>query len=81
MKKQKYEKPTIKKEKTKNFPIEIIDASGNKVWDSQLEITGSDFQDVMGFSIRAQDVGTAIGVGLKGLIYNKMEAFYGVSFQ
>ncbi len=57
------------------------DASGNKVWDSQLEITGSDFQDVMVFSIRAQDVGTAIGQGLKGLIYNKMETYYGVSFQ
>ena len=58
-----------------------MDASGNKVWDSSLEITGSDFQDVMGFQIRSQDVGTAIGQGLKQLIWNKMETYYGVTFQ
>ena len=58
-----------------------LDASGNKVWDSQLEITGTDFQDIMGFQIRAQDVGTPIGQGLKQLIWNKLATFYGVEFQ
>ena len=58
-----------------------LDVSGNKVWDSQLEITGSDFTDIMGFQIRSQDVGTAIGTGLKQLIWNKLATFYGVEFQ
>jgi len=30
------------------------------------------FNDVFGFEIRAQDVGTGIGVGLRTLIWNKM---------
>lgn len=58
-----------------------LDATGKKVWDSQLEITGTDFQDVMGFQIRSQDVGTPIGQGLKQLIYNKLATYYGVAFQ
>jgi hypothetical protein len=28
---RKYEKPVLKKEKTMNFPIEIINASGNRM--------------------------------------------------
>jgi hypothetical protein len=58
-----------------------LDATGKKVWDSNLEISGQDFQDIMGFQIRSQDVGTPIGQGLKQLIWNKLEAFYGVTFQ
>lgn len=32
------------------------------------------FTDVFGFNMRAEDVGTAIGVGLRQLIWNKMKA-------
>ena len=31
------------------------------------------FTDTFGFSIRAQDVGTTIGVGLRNLLWNKMK--------
>ena len=32
------------------------------------------FSDVFGFTIRTQDVGTSIGLGLRTLIWNKMKA-------
>jgi hypothetical protein len=32
------------------------------------------FTETFGFAIRAQDVGSAIGVGLRNLLWNKMKA-------
>jgi hypothetical protein len=38
------------------------------------EITDTDFDDVFGFIVRQQDVGTKIGVGLRALIWNKFKS-------
>jgi len=39
-----------------------------------IDETDTCFTDVFGFEIRAQDVGTKIGVGLRTLIYNKFKS-------
>ena len=44
-----------------------------------VELSGSDFTDIFGFVIRAQDVGVTMGVGLRDLIHNKIETKYGVT--
>lgn len=38
------------------------------------ECSGTCFDDTFGFTIRAQDVGTTLGAGLKQLLWNKMKA-------
>jgi len=47
----------------------------------QIVLSGQDFTDVFGFIIRAQDVGTPIGPGLKQLVWNKLKTILVVDFQ
>jgi len=47
----------------------------------QIVLSGQDFTDVFGFLIRAQDVGTPIGQGLKQLVWNKLKTVLAVDFQ
>ena len=59
----------------------LCDSQGAVFKQGVAVIDGSDFTDVINFSIRAQDVGTGIGAGLKTLIWNKLEILYGITFQ
>jgi len=56
-------------------------STGEEICGATATLEGADFNDVMAFSIRSQDVGTAIGAGLKQLIWNKMKVIYGIDFQ
>jgi len=59
----------------------LCDSSGNVFRQGKLVLDGSDFTDVVNFQIRTQDVGVGIGLGLKQLIWNKIESVYGLEFQ
>jgi len=51
---------------------EIIDVGDGGRWNTW-ECSDTCFTDVFTFQIRAQDVGTPIGVGLRTLIWNRMK--------
>lgn len=48
----------------------VIDRGRGDRWD-RWECAGECFTDVFSFQVRSQDVGTAIGAGLRQLIWNK----------
>lgn len=52
------------------IPYECCTGSGTGTCDN----ASTCFSDVFGFTIRAQDVGTSIGVGLRTLLWNKFKA-------
>ena len=61
--------------------FDMCDMNDNRFDQGVVVIEGSDFTDVMGFNIRAEDVGTAIGQGLKQLVWNKLKTMYSIDFQ
>jgi len=51
-------------------PYECCTGAGTGTCDDMIDTC---FTDVFGFEIRAQDVGTTIGIGLRDLLWNKMK--------
>lgn len=51
----------------------VIDRGRGDRWE-RWECSGTCFTDVFSFQVRSQDVGTAIGAGLRQLIWNKFRA-------
>ena len=64
-----------------NVYYDMCDLNDNRFDQGVAVIEGSDFTDVMGFTIRAEDVGVAIGQGLKQLVWNKLKAMYSIDFE
>ena len=59
----------------------LCDADGAVFAQDKVVIDGSDYTDVVGFTIRTEDVGTKIGAGLKLLIWNKLESKFSIEFE
>ena len=54
------------------------DNTGKGIVSKSVEWEGSDYADIFGFVIRAQDAGMTLEDGLKTLIYSKIETKYNV---
>lgn len=57
-----------------NNTIKLNDRSGVNTWVCKDDGVDTCFSDIFGFQIRAQDVGTKIGVGLRTLIWNHFKS-------